>query len=151
AVAQIEAALLWWSRNRPASRGLLANEVDRALSLIEHVPRAGRRTASKLFRDVRRLLLRRSGYHLYYPGPRSTAGRPRRVLPSRSSATDQPAAMTPWPSEPDSGLTTSMSADVCRRRSRADHRPTARRELMAHCPVRQRADLSARLTASLLR
>jgi hypothetical protein len=38
--AQIEAALLWWSRNRPASRGLLANEVDRALALIEHVPQA---------------------------------------------------------------------------------------------------------------
>lgn len=64
--AQIEAALLWWSRNRPASRGLLANEVDRGLALIEHVPQAGRRTTSTLFRDVRRLLLRRSGYHLYY-------------------------------------------------------------------------------------
>src|SRR5262245_56744471 len=48
----IEAALLWWSRNRPASRELLANEVDRALALIEHVPQAGRRTTSKLFRDV---------------------------------------------------------------------------------------------------
>lgn len=66
AVAQIEAALLWWSSNRPASPGLLANELDRALELIEHVPQAGRRTTSKLFRDVRRLLLRRSGYHLYY-------------------------------------------------------------------------------------
>jgi len=66
AVAQIEAALLWWSSNRPASRDLLANEVDRALALIEHVPQAGRRTTSKLFRDVRRLLLRRSGNHLYY-------------------------------------------------------------------------------------
>jgi hypothetical protein len=64
--AQIEAALLWWSRNRPASRGLLANEVDRALELIEHVPQAGRRATSALFRDIRRLLLRRSGYHLYY-------------------------------------------------------------------------------------
>jgi plasmid stabilization system protein ParE len=66
ATAQIEAALLWWSRNRAASRGLLANELDRALELVEHVPQAGRRTTSKLFRDVRRLLLRRSGYHLYY-------------------------------------------------------------------------------------
>jgi hypothetical protein len=41
AVAQIEAALLWGSRNRPASRDLLANEVDRALALIEHVPPGG--------------------------------------------------------------------------------------------------------------
>ena len=65
AIAQIEAALLW-SRNRPASRDLLANEVNRTLALIEHVPQAGRRTTSKLFRDVRRLLLARSGYHLYY-------------------------------------------------------------------------------------
>jgi plasmid stabilization system protein ParE len=66
ATAQIGAALLWWRRNRPASRDLLANELDRALELVEHVPQAGRRTTSKLFRDVRRLLLPRSGYHLYY-------------------------------------------------------------------------------------
>jgi plasmid stabilization system protein ParE len=66
AVAQIDAALLWRSRNRPASRDLRANEVDRAVALIEHVPEAGRHTTSKLFRDVRCLLLRRSGYHLYY-------------------------------------------------------------------------------------
>jgi plasmid stabilization system protein ParE len=66
ATAQIEAALLWWSRNQAASRGLVANELDRALELVEHVLQAGRRTTSKLLRDVRRLLLRRSGYHLYY-------------------------------------------------------------------------------------
>ena len=34
--------------------------------MIEQVPQAGRRTKSRLFRDVRRLLLRASGYHLYY-------------------------------------------------------------------------------------
>lgn len=66
AEAQIEPALLWWARNRPGARELLAREIDAAIGAIEQVPQMGRRTRSRLFRDVRRLLLRGSGYHLYY-------------------------------------------------------------------------------------
>jgi plasmid stabilization system protein ParE len=66
AAAQIDAALLWWSRNRPAARTLLAGELEAALGTIEHVPQVGRQTRSRLFRDVRRLLLRGTHYHLYY-------------------------------------------------------------------------------------
>jgi plasmid stabilization system protein ParE len=66
AEAQIDAALLWWSRNRAGARDLLAREIDAAIGAIEQVPQMGRQTRSRLFRDVRRLLLRGSGYHLYY-------------------------------------------------------------------------------------
>ena len=66
AEAQIGAARLWWARNRAGARELLAREIDAALGTIEQVPQVGRRTRSRLFRDVRRLLLRGSGYHLYY-------------------------------------------------------------------------------------
>ena|SRR5438128_8463486 len=66
AARQIDAALLWWSRNRPAAPDLLRRELEAVLRLIEDAPQAGRRTKSRLFRDVRRLLLRSSGHHLYY-------------------------------------------------------------------------------------
>ena len=66
AEAQIDAALLWWARNRTGARDLLAREIDAAIGAIEQVPEMGRRTRSRLFRDVRRLFLRGSRYHLYY-------------------------------------------------------------------------------------
>lgn len=66
ALAQMEAALLWWTKNRQAARDLLAREIDAALSLVAHAPYAGRRIASKLFRGVRRLVLRRTFYLVDY-------------------------------------------------------------------------------------
>jgi plasmid stabilization system protein ParE len=66
AAAQIDAALIWWARNRAGAPELLAREIDAAVETIQLVPQMGRRTRSRLFRDVRRLLLRGSGYHLYY-------------------------------------------------------------------------------------
>ena len=64
ALAEMQAALLWWARNRQGAPDLLLREIDAALSLVEHAPYAGRRVTSKLFRGVRRLLLRRTSYHL---------------------------------------------------------------------------------------
>ena len=64
--AQIDAALRWWARNRRAAPHLLVRELEAALDTIEHVPQAGRRTRSRSFRNVRRLLLRGTSYHLYY-------------------------------------------------------------------------------------
>jgi hypothetical protein len=66
AEAEIDAALVWWARHRRAATDLLAHELERALRTIENVPQAGRRTRSRMFRDVRRLLLRGTGHHLYY-------------------------------------------------------------------------------------
>jgi len=66
AVAQIDAALRWWSRNRPAAPTLLARELEAVLRTIEQAPQVGRRTRSAQFGGVRRLLLRGSRYHVYY-------------------------------------------------------------------------------------
>jgi plasmid stabilization system protein ParE len=63
---QIEAALLWWSRNRPYAPGLLAREIEAGLDQLSLVPQTGRRVRLSGFPGARRLLLRRSGYHLYY-------------------------------------------------------------------------------------
>jgi len=46
----IDAALMWWGKNRPAASGLLAREMDEAMA----------------WTSTRRLLLTRSGYHPYY-------------------------------------------------------------------------------------
>lgn len=66
ALAQMEAALLWWARNRHGAPDLLMREIDAAWSLLAHAPHAGRRVSSKHFKGVRRLLLRRAGYHVDY-------------------------------------------------------------------------------------
>jgi hypothetical protein len=66
AEAQIDAALLWWSRNRELAPDLLARELDQALDQIVLIPKAGRRARIRGRARVRRLLLRSSAYHLYY-------------------------------------------------------------------------------------
>lgn len=66
ALAQMEAAQLWWTKNRLAAPDLLIREIDAALSLIAHAPLAGRRVESKLIRGVRRLVLRRTRYLVDY-------------------------------------------------------------------------------------
>jgi hypothetical protein len=56
----------WWSRNRPAFRDSLANEVDRAPALIDHVPKAdvARRASSSVMSAV--CFFAGAGNHLYY-------------------------------------------------------------------------------------
>lgn len=56
----------WWTTNRPAATDLILHEFSRALALLAMSPTAGtlyRAHASAVFR---RLLLRRSGFHVYY-------------------------------------------------------------------------------------
>jgi plasmid stabilization system protein ParE len=45
---------------------VLARELEAAITMIEYVPQAGRRIKSRFFSDVRRLLLRQTGHHLFY-------------------------------------------------------------------------------------
>lgn len=66
AEAQVEAALLWWERNRRLAPTLLACELLRAFDQLAIVPRAGRRARLRGYPGARRLLLRAAGYHLYY-------------------------------------------------------------------------------------
>lgn len=66
AETQIDAALLWWKRNRSAAPTLLARELEVVLDQLSVVPRAGRRVRLRGQPSARRLLLRRSEFHVYY-------------------------------------------------------------------------------------
>lgn len=57
-------ALAWWRSNRTAARDLLKIEVRSAIRLLSEQPEAG--PEDDALRGVRRLFLRRCGYHLYY-------------------------------------------------------------------------------------
>lgn len=62
--AAIERADAWWRANRPAAPDLFADELDQALTALGSSPGLGLRYEPKV--DIRRLLLRRTGYHLYF-------------------------------------------------------------------------------------
>ena len=64
--AQIEAALLWWEDNRPANLDLLAKELDRTFDALAIAPHIGRRVRLRGHTNIRRLLLRLTGYHIHY-------------------------------------------------------------------------------------
>lgn len=61
----IEDALTWWLANRRAAPRLLRAELGRALYLVSELPRTGAVVVSAS-KEVRRLLLRRTGYRLEY-------------------------------------------------------------------------------------
>lgn len=62
--AEVERADAWWRENRPAAPDLFANELDQALIALEGAPGIGVRYEPKP--SVRRLLLQRTSYHLYF-------------------------------------------------------------------------------------
>lgn len=55
----------WWRVNRPANPGLLKRELADARALLAERPDAGARVGG-IPADVRRLLLPRTQYYLYY-------------------------------------------------------------------------------------
>ncbi|HET9555401.1 MAG TPA: type II toxin-antitoxin system RelE/ParE family toxin [Anaeromyxobacteraceae bacterium] len=63
AQAQVERIDAWWRENRPAAPTLFAEELEQAIRTLAKTPAAAVRYAPKP--GVRRLLLRRSYYHLY--------------------------------------------------------------------------------------
>jgi plasmid stabilization system protein ParE len=62
--AEVERADAWWRENRPAAPDLFANELDQALVALEGAPGLGLRYELKP--GIRRLLLQRTSYHLYF-------------------------------------------------------------------------------------
>jgi plasmid stabilization system protein ParE len=62
--AEVERADAWWRENRPAAPDLFANELDQALVALEGAPGLGLRYEPKP--GIRRLLLQRTSYHLYF-------------------------------------------------------------------------------------
>ena len=63
---QIEAIDFWWRENRPAAPRLFVEELAACFDLLGCLPHVGRPYAHHEVRGLRRLLLRSTGYHVYY-------------------------------------------------------------------------------------
>ena len=63
---QIRRASDWWDQNRPSARSLFRQELRRAFELILSQPSSGPASFDESARDVRRVLLVRSCYYVYY-------------------------------------------------------------------------------------
>jgi len=61
--AQVREIDAWWREHRQAAPNLFSDEVERALLALEQTPALGVRYAPNP--KVRRLLLKRTGYHVY--------------------------------------------------------------------------------------
>lgn len=76
AAAQAEAANLWWRQNRQQAPEALREELERAVQLIALQPGIGATARNTRLNGVRRVLLSRVRYCLYY---RVIEGPPRSV------------------------------------------------------------------------
>jgi len=63
---QIRAIDSWWRENGPAAPSLFAEELAAGFELLKKAPQVGRRYPHPAVKNVRRLLLRSSRYHVYY-------------------------------------------------------------------------------------
>src|SRR5262249_29700163 len=66
ALRQLQVAHRWWRENRPRAPRLLGEELTEALRLLRASPGAGAPYPHRRRRDVRRLVLQRTRYHIYY-------------------------------------------------------------------------------------
>ena len=76
ATALTEAADLWWRQNRPQAPEALRDELEQAVQLIALQPEIGATARNIKLAGVRRVLLSRVRYHLYY---RVVDGPPRSI------------------------------------------------------------------------
>lgn len=66
ATREIEAVDEWWRANRTAAPALFVSELDAMLSAIALMPTLGSRAKGERAPGVRRVVLRRTSYHVYY-------------------------------------------------------------------------------------
>jgi plasmid stabilization system protein ParE len=66
AAAEIAKAERWWREHRPAARGAIAEDLARGIELLALQPSIGIPAAATRLRGVRRILLDRVGYHVYF-------------------------------------------------------------------------------------
>ena len=66
AESQIRTAADWWLENRPKAPEAFAEEVARAFDLIRALPSVGEPVAHPTLKGVRRVLLGKVQYYLYY-------------------------------------------------------------------------------------
>ena len=65
ALKQLMEITRWWMSNRDKAPRLFSEEADRTFTLIREAPMIGTRVPSRRG-SVRRVLLKSSGYHVYY-------------------------------------------------------------------------------------
>lgn len=63
---QVVEAGRWWRENRTKAPGALVEELQQVLDLVTSQPEVGAVARNVKLAGVRRVLLRRVGYHLYY-------------------------------------------------------------------------------------
>jgi plasmid stabilization system protein ParE len=56
----------WWRENRPTSPGLFIDELTSSFDVIGHTPQVGRTYRRSPVPGTRRILLKRTRYHVYY-------------------------------------------------------------------------------------
>ena len=66
AASEIRRAARWWSINRPAAPGAIRVEIAEALRVLSTEPGVGSICTGTRVTDVRRLLMNRIRYFLYY-------------------------------------------------------------------------------------
>src|SRR5579862_7816588 len=62
----IVAAVKWWRENRADAPNAIREEMERTLTMIAEFPEIGSRFGNASGKRVRRVLLERVHYHLYY-------------------------------------------------------------------------------------
>ncbi len=62
----IREAAQWWTRNRTKAPTAFVEELEAAFALIEELPYAGEPVSHSRISGLRRVLLGRVQYHLYY-------------------------------------------------------------------------------------
>jgi plasmid stabilization system protein ParE len=66
AATQIRVATKWWSENRPKAPEAFEEELTRGFALAREFPSSGESVPYAMLSGVRRILLGRIRYHLYY-------------------------------------------------------------------------------------
>ena len=66
AAAEVSAIVTWWRKNRPAAPRLFQDELKQALLNVAAHPSIGARAKMRGYPDVRAVVLRKSGYVVFY-------------------------------------------------------------------------------------
>jgi plasmid stabilization system protein ParE len=66
ATLQARRAVAWWRENRPVAPDLLEQEIRSVLGLVASAPTLGAVARDTRVKNVRRVLVRRTRYHVYY-------------------------------------------------------------------------------------
>jgi plasmid stabilization system protein ParE len=66
ALEQAQAIRAWWIDNRPAAPDLFVDELGAAIRKLGAVPHSGARYEATSLREMRRVLMPRTRYHVYY-------------------------------------------------------------------------------------